>query len=87
MRNNNDHLKRDSYLKVSRSIFDNYKNLGYSYKGNIFRNSISSLFYLDDRKIRILNEMEKMIYFLIEKVKNIKKARNYAIDKDSSNIN
>ena len=87
MRINNNHLNRESYLKVSRSVFDNYKNLGYNYKNNLFINSLSSLFYLDNRKIRILNALEPLIYYLIERVKEIKKSRNYAISKDSTNIN
>lgn len=84
---NNDHLKRESYLNATKHILDDYKNLGYNYKGNLFRRTVSSLFYIDDRKVRILDELEKMIYFLIEQVKFIKKERNYAIEKNSHNIN
>jgi hypothetical protein len=87
MRPNNDHLKRESFFNISESILDDYKNLGYSYKNNLFRNSISSLYYLDERKIAILIEFEKMLFYLIERVKIIKKFRNFAVDKNSSNIN
>jgi len=87
MKKNKNYIKRESYLKKSQHILDNYKNLGYNYKGEIFRRNVSSLFYLDKRKENILNEFEKFIIFLIEYTKTIKKSRNYAIEKDSTNIN
>ncbi len=87
MKTDNKHLNRKSYFERSESIWDNYKNLGFDYKGNLFKKSVSSLFYTDERKIGILNEFEKMMYELVEQVKTIKKFRNFAIKKDSHNIN
>jgi len=86
-RENNAHLNRESYYDIAESVWDDYKNLGYQYKGMIFRNSISSLFYSDKRKVRIIDELEKMIYHLLEHVKMIKKFRNFAIKKNSHRIN
>jgi hypothetical protein len=78
---------KESYYEVAEHIFDDYKNLGYNYNGKLFRNSVSSIYYLDDRKSGVLSKFENMFLFLIDKVKDIKRARNYAIDKRSPNIN
>lgn len=78
---------KKSYFKISRSVLDDYKNLGFNYEGQIFKRTLSSAFFGDKKRVDILNEFEKMIFFLIEQVKNIKKAFNYTIDKDSNKIN
>jgi len=86
-RANNEHLNRESYFLVAHSVWDNYKNLGFQYKGNLFKKTISSIFYLDPRKARILDKFDGLIYHLIENVKHLKKFRNYAVARDSHNIN
>jgi|CZCB01.1.fsa_nt_gi hypothetical protein len=78
---------KKSYFKISRSVLDDYKNLGFNYEGQIFKRTLSSAFFGDKKRVDILNEFEKMIFFLIEQVKNIKKTFNYTIDKDSNKIN
>ena len=78
---------KKSYFKISRSVLDDYKNLGFNYEGQIFKRTLSSVFFGDKKRVDILNEFEKMIFFLIEQVKNIKKTFNYTIDKNSTKIN
>ena len=82
-----EHLNRESYIKTAESVWDDYRNLGYKYKGRILRHSVSGLFYVDPRKTRILDKLEELLYTMIEDVKMIKKFRNFAIDKDSHLIN
>ncbi len=78
---------RKSYREVAEHTFDDYKNLGFEYKNYILRKTLSSLFYLDEKRAGILDKIQEMIYELIESVKIIKKFRNYAVKKNSNKIN
>ena len=41
---------------------------------NIFKNTLSSAFFIENKRENILSEIERLIYFTIEYVKNIKKS-------------
>lgn len=77
----------ESLYKKTHSRLDNIKNTGYDYEGKILRKSLSSYIYLDDKRGNILDEMEKILFFLIEKVKTIKTFYNYTVDKDYRKLN
>lgn len=77
----------DSLYKFAYSRKNRLKNRGFDYKGKIFERSMSPLLFNDDTRAGILNEYEKIIYFLVEKVKLIKTFYNYTVDKDYSEIN
>jgi hypothetical protein len=66
---------------------DNRKNLGFNYKGKIFRNTLSSAMYLEEKRASILDQIERLVYFMIEYVKNIKKSYNYTFDKNFNKFN
>ena len=66
---------------------DRLRNTGYNYKGKIFEKTLSPLMFADPTRKDILNEYEKLIYFLVEKVKLIKTFYNYTVDKDYKHLN
>ena len=63
------------------------KNTGFDYQGKIFEKSISPYIMGESKRREILNEFEKLIYFMIEKVKYIKTFYNYTVDKDYNRLN
>lgn len=63
------------------------KNTGFDYEGKIFQRTMSPYLFNDDTRKGILLEYEKLIYFLVEKVKSIKTFYNYTVPRDYKNIN
>jgi hypothetical protein len=63
------------------------KNTGYAYEGKIFEKTMSPLLFMDPNRKDILSAYEKIIFFLVEKVKSIKTFYNYTVPKDYKNLN
>lgn len=78
---------KDSLYEVSRTRMTRLKNLGFDYKGKIFEKTMSPYIFLDPTRRDILQSYEKMIFFLVEKVKMIKTFYNYTVPKDYTKIN
>lgn len=78
---------KESLYKVAESRMTRLKNTGFDYKGKIFERTMSPYLFADDKRKDILNEFEKLIFFLVEKVKSIKTFYNYTVDKNYTNIN
>ena len=66
---------------------DVYTNLGYVYRGNLFKNTLSKQLFANEKTGKILREIEKMIFLLIEETKTLKTRFVFAVDKDSKLIN
>lgn len=66
---------------------DNYKNLGYDYREKIFKKSVSRQLFANSESSKLLMEMQKMVYFLIEKVKLLKTRNLIAVDNDENRLN
>jgi hypothetical protein len=81
------HKVRPSYYHQVRHINDQYKNLGYDYRGRILRNTTSPELWSNPIQVPFYARMEMIINFLIEQVKYIKKSFSIAHDKNSVNIN
>lgn len=79
-------LKR-SYNYTAKHANDVYSNLGYDYRENIFKNTLSKQLFANDKSAKILNEIQKLVFFLIEEVKVLKTRFVFALDKDSKLIN
>ena len=77
----------ESLYKKTATRLDKLKNRGFDYRGRIFEKSMSPLLFADPTRKGILNEYEKLIYFLVEKVKLIKTFYNYTVDKDYTKLN
>jgi hypothetical protein len=77
----------ESLYKVATNRLTRLKNTGFDYKGRIFEKSMSPLMFADPTRRSIIQEMEKMVYFMVEKVRIIKTFYNYTVDKDYNKLN
>lgn len=66
---------------------DDYKNLGFDYRENIFEKSVSRQLFANEESGKLLKEIQKMVYFLIEKVKLLKTRHLIAVDIDENRLN
>jgi hypothetical protein len=60
------------------SINDDVRE-GFDYKNQIFERSLSSVIFRDPRKIAILDNMQRVVFGLIESVKQIRNYFNYTV--------
>jgi hypothetical protein len=73
------------YIKTSRNT---YKNSGFDYENRIFEKTVSPILMAKGTKSReILLHLERVIYYLIQSVKNIKMFVNYAEPQTHKKIN
>lgn len=77
---------RPDYFDQAKHINDQYKNLGYDYRGKIIKKMTSPELWANAVQIPFYAKIETLINFLIEQVKHIKKAFSIAHDKNSLNI-
>jgi len=78
---------RQSYYHQAKHLSDEYKNLGYDYRGKILKKMTSPELWANPIQYPFYSRIEAMIDFLIEQVKYIKKTFSIAHSKDSININ
>ena len=81
------HKTRPGYYNQAKHLEDQYKNLGYDYKGKILKKMTSPELWANPIQKPFYDRMERLINFIIEQVKYVKKAFSIAHDKDSININ
>lgn len=79
-------LKR-KYSYIVDHALDNRKNLGYDYRENIFKKTMSNQLFVNPDSNKILTEIQKIVYFLIEQVKLLKTRYLISVDKDYNQIN
>jgi hypothetical protein len=77
----------ESLYKKTESRLNRLEDTGFDYEGRIFEKSMSPLMFADPVRKSILDEIEKMVFFMIEKVKVIKTFYNYTVDKDYKKLN
>ncbi len=77
---------RPSYLHAAKHINDNYKNLGFNYRGEILKRTTSPELWANPLQVPFYGQLEAMIVFLFEQAKYIKKTFSIAHDKESINI-
>lgn len=78
---------RPGYYDQAKHINDQYKNLGYDYRGKIMKAMTSPEMWANSIQIPFYGKMESMVNFLIEQVKMIKKTFSIAHNKNSTNLN
>jgi len=78
---------RPSYLTQAKHINDNFKNLGYSYSGNILKNGSSSELWANPQQISMFGRLESMIVYILESSKMIKKWFSIAHSKNTTSLN
>ncbi|HPI81664.1 MAG TPA: hypothetical protein PK122_00325 [Candidatus Paceibacterota bacterium] len=78
---------RPGYYNQAKHLSDEYKNLGYDYRGKILKKMTSPELWSNPIQYPFFSRIEAMINFLIEQVKYIKKTFSIAHSKDSINLN
>jgi hypothetical protein len=76
-----------SLYEFAHSRMTRLKNTGYNYEGKIFEKTMSPMIFMDPTRKDILSAYEKIVFFLVEKVKSIKAFYNYTVPKDYKNLN
>jgi hypothetical protein len=76
----------DNLFDVRDSINDeNIKN-GFDYKEQIFSRTMSTVMFRDPRKVEILNSIQKVVFALIESVKQIRNSINYTVPYNNKRV-
>lgn len=78
---------RPSLYYHADTILDTKKDVGFDYHGKLMKKSVSSLFYENPVREYILNVYDTLLCEVIDKIKLIKKFRNYAIHKNDIKFN
>ena len=68
----------ENVFDVTASVNDTAPT-GFDYKEQIFPRTLSNLIYRDPNKILILDKFQKVVFALIESVKQIKNYFNYTV--------
>jgi hypothetical protein len=79
--------RRDPYLAQPKHLSDQYKNLGYDYRGRLLRKSTSPELWANPILAPIYSQYESLIGFILEQVKYIKKTFSFAHNKEDINVN
>jgi hypothetical protein len=75
------------YLYQAKHNNDSFKNLGFNYRGKIFKKVTSPELWGNPLQTSMIGQLESMLTYILEQAKMIKKWASIAIDKDSININ
>ena len=78
---------KQSLYDLAETRKDRILNKGYSYEGNIFRNTMSTIMFREEKRSGILDELEKIVFELIERVKTIKNHVHFTVGKNYRNRN
>ena len=77
---------RIPYFHKAKHNSDEYKNIGYNYRGQILNKTTSPELWANPLQIPFYGQLESLITFLVEQTKMIKKTFSIAHDKDALNI-
>lgn len=80
-------LTRVSYYDLADHMQDNIKNHGYDYNKTLFEKSISSYILADNLRGQIISRFTLMFAEIIDRVKDIKRSRYFAMDKKYKKFN
>lgn len=78
---------RPGYYDQAKHLSDQYKNLGYDYRGKILKKMTSPELWANAIQIPFYGKIEGLINFLIEQAKMVKKTFSIAHNKNSTNLN
>lgn len=78
---------RKSYYDYINSTEDKRSNVGFNYEGKIFEKTLSSVTLDgDNNRKSILKSLEKVVFNLVEKTKDIKNFFNYRVPKNNKYV-
>lgn len=77
----------DSFTEDEKHVFDNYKNLGYHYEGNLLNKVVSQEMFANTLNDIPMRQIERLIERMVNEVKQIKLHYAIALPKNSKLIN
>jgi hypothetical protein len=80
-------LIRQSYYDVAEHLQDDIKNYGYDYENDLFEKSVSSYLMNSPLRAEIIHRFTILFAEMINRVKDIKRSNNFAMDKKFKKFN
>ena len=81
------YLTRQSYREATYHQFDELKNIGYDWRTNVFSRTISPYILSDSKRKDLIEEMRKIVVYIMDYASKIKKTFNYTVDKNYKYLN
>lgn len=78
---------KDSLYDLANGRNDNVQNLGFDYKDQILKRTVSPYLFMDPVRSGMLQQFENWLYFLVESVKLLKTYYNFTVTKNYRKIN
>ena len=66
---------------------DAVKYIGYDFRGKIFQNTMSSMWFMEFKRASILQRYEKPLSWLVDQIKWVRKFFNYTLESDYRDFN
>lgn len=81
------YINRESYFEFAENTNLYNPELGFDYRDSLLEKNISSFFFGEKKRESIIKNFEKLLVYLVDSVKNIRKTFVYSIERNSRNIN
>ncbi len=66
---------------------DDIKYVGYDFRGNVFKRTLSPLFFGEKNREDMVQQLDGVMSYLIDYIKHIKKAYNWTLGKKYRDFN
>lgn len=83
----NTYSTRKSYFDAANDRKDDNQQLGFDYRDQLMKRSLSNYMFGDKKRDGIIEQFNDLYVYLVDSAKNIKKTFNFAIKRNSRNIN
>lgn len=84
---NNKYIEKKSHEWYINHRNDLIRNKGFEYRGNILKRSLSGAMFIETKRKGLLEQLEKVLVYLVDSIKHIKKSYNYTLEKDYVDFN
>jgi hypothetical protein len=81
------YLTRKSYREATLHQFDELLHIGYDWRSNSLKKSLSGYLLNDSKRVAIVEQMQILIAYIMDYASNIKKSINYTVDKNYKYLN
>lgn len=81
------HTIRLPYFYQAKHSNDEFKNLGYDYRGKVFRKVTSPELWANPMNTSMFGQLESLLTYILEQSKMVKKWMSIAHDKEDIKIN
>lgn len=83
----NTYTVRLPYFFQAKHHNDEFKNLGYDYRGKVLKKTTSPEIWANPLQRTMIGQLESLLTYMMEQAKSVKKWFSIAHDKDTININ